>query len=189
MLSPVDKTHGIKYLGPDSFYRPEVYRYLTKIQKYKIAEHYTGLICLPELDLPGINGISLKQWIQKLSQEKTSENYQIAIISNWFGIIPLQIADIYPLSQHEGDPEIIENSNENRILFESIKEFLKFNSNLIKQIKILIPSEYNNEYNEKEQFNAGQHLINYLETVIITSFPESQIVKFTTIEELIQNLE
>ena len=186
-LSPVDKMRGIRYFGVDSFYRPEVYQYFQKIGKFQLFSEKHGIICLPELDLPGINGISLKQWIQTLQKETGTESKQILIISNWFGIVPLELAEIYPLSQHEGSPDYLENSPESRILKATMMAFLQNNSHLLESIQILVPTQFNNEYNELQPFESEFHLINYFKEFVSEEFPNTPIQVYTNIEDLLAN--
>ena len=96
-----------------------------------------------------------------ITKRDGNESKQILIISNWFGIVPLELAEIYPLSQHEGSPDYLENSPESRILKATMMAFLQNNSHLLESIQILVPTQFNNEYNELQPFESEFHLINY----------------------------
>lgn len=182
-ISPTDKVRGIKYLSAQSFYRPEVYRYHKKLSSLAIKTDKQGIICIPELDLPGLNAISLQQWLQKISKLEKYSLYQVMIVSNLFGFIPLEIADIYPLSQHEGSPCIRAHDEETTILWNSILRLLQKNMHIVKDVLIFIPKEYNDEYNEKRPFNSNNHLIGHLQARLKQEFPTINIEMVSEIDE------
>jgi len=97
--SPVTKRTAFFYLGPDSLKRPDVTRHLGRLKE--IASGKT-LVLLPDVEKP----------YSKTYDTVSTPEYHICIASPVFGVIPLEIEDVYPLGQHERpsklDPEQIE---------------------------------------------------------------------------------
>lgn len=91
---PLTKDSAFFYSGCESLLRPEVTRHRERLDRLK-TEGRT-LVLLPETQKPfskalGING---------------SREHLIAVVSKVFGIIPIEIEDIYPLNQHEAPSSI-----------------------------------------------------------------------------------
>lgn len=183
-LAPVDKTRGLKYLSEQSLYRPEVYRYLLKIPQYHFGSTKKGIICLPELDLPGINSATVRDWLKECRKHPKWSNYACAIISNFFGIMPLELSEMYPLSQHEGSPELEPMTEQTKYLLEPSMQCLKANPQIIENVYIFIPKEYSNEFQVTVKFKPEKHLINSL----ITQLKQDPKVNIHTFNDLTQLL-
>jgi 7-cyano-7-deazaguanine tRNA-ribosyltransferase len=88
-FDPLTKRSAFFYSGCESLLRPEVTRHHPRLRRLN-TEGRT-LVLLPETTKPfskalGING---------------SEEYHVAVLSRVFGIIPVEVDEIYPLNQHE----------------------------------------------------------------------------------------
>jgi 7-cyano-7-deazaguanine tRNA-ribosyltransferase len=98
--TPSSKNHGIFFFGRDSTYRPEVVRYRKKIiEDYKPPKNFKRMLLLPtSSNKPFIRNRLIKYLIRNFESFK---DLQICIYSIPFGIIPLEISDMFPLSQTE----------------------------------------------------------------------------------------
>ena len=183
-LLNMNKTKGQKLLSPFSFYRPHLQHYRKKIENFKIIQAKTILLCLPELDLPSDKGVSFKVWKEKIKSNMQYEKIQTVIISNSLSVIPIELAEIYPAGQREGNINIEHKKQERSLLLNTFRKFLSRNKNQFKTIKILIPESYVNEYRIQEQFFPKIHLVNYIECVISDHFPGIKTSVIQTLEDL-----
>jgi len=88
-FDPVTKNSAFFYSGPESLRRPEVLRHLKRLNEIKFRAE--KLVLLPEAEKP----------YAKTYDIESSEEYHVCIASPVFGIIPLEIEEVYPLIQHE----------------------------------------------------------------------------------------
>lgn len=87
-LEPVTKKSAFFYTGSEALLRPEVRRHIKKLKRLKINKK---LVLLPEVEKP----------YSKTYGMMSTEEYHICIASKVFGVIPLEIEEVYPLTQHE----------------------------------------------------------------------------------------
>lgn len=99
---PIVKKSGFFYGGPESLLRPEVKRYEQKIiDTYSPPPELDILLLFPDLE-DTFNTSSLFQECSEMVQELLQKDrIHICIYSPIFGIIPEELKEIYPLSQHE----------------------------------------------------------------------------------------
>ncbi|MDP6459532.1 MAG: tRNA-guanine transglycosylase, partial [Candidatus Hydrothermarchaeota archaeon] len=88
-FNPLTKRSAFFYSGCESLLRPEVIRHHSRLKRLK-TEGRT-MVLVPETMKPfskalGING---------------SKEHQVTVLSKVFGIIPIDVEDVYPLNQHE----------------------------------------------------------------------------------------
>ncbi len=181
----LNKFRGQKYLSSHSFHRAHNRRFRNKILDFFIPEYRDILVILPELDLPSKTGKSINKWLRNLKSSILYTNMQVGIISNLMGLIPLELAEIYPAGQHEGTSDIFENGSEKQLLLKDFQIFIQNNQNKLKSINILIPEYFTNEYGEEEKFYPKSHIISYLYQFIIKNLPSIKINIYASIEELI----
>lgn len=86
---PLTKSSAFFYSGCESLLRPEVKRHVKRLARLTPGDKV--LVLLPEAEKPywrtyGIQG---------------SRKHHLCVVSPVFGVIPLEIEDMYPLSQHE----------------------------------------------------------------------------------------
>lgn len=94
-FGPVTKKSAFFYSGPESLQRPEVKRHLERLKEIELRGD--KLLLLPEAERP---------YSKTYGTNSTSE-YHICVASPIFGVIPLEVEDVYPLGQHEG-PRTVE---------------------------------------------------------------------------------
>lgn len=183
-LLNMNKFKGQKLLSSFSFYRPHLQYFRKRIANFKIIPQKSILLCIPELDLPSDKGVSFKVWRKDIKSNSQYKKIQVVIISNSLSVIPIELAEIYPAGQHEGNINIENKKKEKSILLITFRKFLSININQFDIIKILIPNIFVNEYKVQQQFFPKTHLINYIEDVITEHFPNLKISVIGTLEEL-----
>jgi 7-cyano-7-deazaguanine tRNA-ribosyltransferase len=91
----VTKKSAFFYSGIESLKRPEVLRHLRRLKGIKFKAK--TLVLLPDAKKP----------YSKTYGVSSGKEYHICVVSPVFGIIPLEVEEVYPLNQHEG-PKVIE---------------------------------------------------------------------------------
>ncbi|MFW9937860.1 MAG: tRNA guanosine(15) transglycosylase TgtA [Candidatus Thorarchaeota archaeon] len=147
------KNHGRLYSSSESFNRPLIYRYLNRISNdYRCPEGIKYLLILPELDVKGKNSPTFNHWMDFLDENKQVNRKQIHVVffSLPYGIIPLELAETFPMGQYESitplDPSSCRNSLKNTEFF-----LKKYSKEYIKGA-LLIPKSYINQFGEVEEF-------------------------------------
>jgi 7-cyano-7-deazaguanine tRNA-ribosyltransferase len=92
-VAPVTKRSAFFYTGPDSLKRPEVKRHLGRLER---IGHGETLVLLPDAKKP----------YSKTYGTASTPEHHVCIASPVFGIIPLEVEDVYPLTQHERPSEL-----------------------------------------------------------------------------------
>jgi 7-cyano-7-deazaguanine tRNA-ribosyltransferase len=85
---PVTKNSAFFYSGPESLQRPEVRRHMERLTW--IQERGRTLVLLPDSRKPYSHHYGTF----------SNRDYHICVLSPVFGIVPTEIDDVYPLSQH-----------------------------------------------------------------------------------------
>ena len=145
------KTHGRLFSSIESSFRPIFYRYKKKLElNYQPSIKARFLILLPDLDARGKNSPTIKRWVEEINSYGNFENEVISIcfVSPFFGLIPIELAEIYPLGQHER----LELTTPTDIAFEIIESFFTKHLNQFKLIGILLPEVFINQFNEETVF-------------------------------------
>jgi len=89
-LEPVTKPRAFFYTGAESLLRPAVRRHLERLGNIELRGR--ELVLLQEAEKPFSRSYRLS----------SSRRYHICVVSQVFGIIPLEVEESYPLMQHEG---------------------------------------------------------------------------------------
>jgi 7-cyano-7-deazaguanine tRNA-ribosyltransferase len=145
------KIHGRLFSSIESSFRPIFYRYKKVLEEYyKKSSNSRFLILLPELDARGENSPTIKQWVKVIKSSSYFEKdfIEICFISPFFGIIPSEFSEIYPLGQHEH----LDLNHFTDIAFEIIEMFFKMNFKQYELIGILLPKKVLNQFNEEIDF-------------------------------------
>ena len=103
--TPVTKKSGLFYLGHLDLTRPEVIRHRRKIMKnYSPPERAKILVLLPQTREKPFHKAREQKRFRKLIEEKLGERAEKLHVCTYavpFGVVPNEIDEIYPLSQHE----------------------------------------------------------------------------------------
>lgn len=181
------KNHGRIYTSQESFHRPLFYRYITKIKNnYRVPKKTKFLIILPELDVRGDNSPSIKKWLEKINKNQLipREYLHISFISDFYGIIPLELNKTFPLGQYESFDFFKNNNFSDNIIIEKVEKFFKYHSKDYKKCGILVPINFINQFNEIVEFNKKKFLIKVVD--ILKSKYNLNISIFNDLTSLIQ---
>ncbi len=104
--SPITKRSGLFFYGNLSLIRPEVFRHRRRlVKRYRPPKDAFILILIQEFtSCPAkrvTNYNEIKKFVKKKFGEKIAKVVHICLYSPPFGIIPVEIKGIYPLSQFE----------------------------------------------------------------------------------------
>lgn len=149
------KSHGRLYANPESSNRPLIFRYEQRIKNnYRVPKNAKYLLILPELDVKGKKSPSFRQWLDLINnyQINIRTNIHIVLNSTFYGIIPYELIDTFPMGQSES----ISPQNENDLIYnKSIKRsmlYLNLFSKNYEKCGILIPEDFLNQFGEVEAF-------------------------------------
>lgn len=101
---PSSKKSAFFYSGPESLARPEIKRHLDKVER---LTKKSNLVLIPRSRKPYSKNIrEFGEFYMKASEEvqnmdKVWDDVQIAVVDVPFGVIPLEIDEVYPLAQNE----------------------------------------------------------------------------------------
>ena len=137
---PRSKKSAFFYTGPESLCRPEVLRHMQKLREMPKKR---DLVILPPTRKPYSKFISGKLgefYIYGAEQEIDLENTDFMVLDVPFGLIPLEIDEVYPLSQNDAPKTRDVDSIE--FLEDFISEFVEYydqvliHSRIIKDLEI-----------------------------------------------------
>ncbi|MHA1106789.1 MAG: tRNA guanosine(15) transglycosylase TgtA [Promethearchaeota archaeon] len=168
------KNHGRLYSSVESVNRPLFRRYTNKLDtNYRVPKEVKFLIILPELDVKGVYSPQIQKWLGIINKNAIREKIHIILASSYYGVIPNELMESFPLGQHEGRMDQDHAYNALRIT----KFFFEKNHDHYDKIAILIPNEYLNELNEKAEisknnviFNIKDYLTNKFKEKVSTFF-------------------
>ncbi|NVM55889.1 MAG: tRNA guanosine(15) transglycosylase TgtA [Candidatus Helarchaeota archaeon] len=178
---PITKKSGFFYGGPESLLRPEVKRHEKKLDEiYTPPPNAQFLLLIPDLDIRFENSTQFQKWSEIINQNPHRNLIHICLYSPIFGIIPEELKDIYPLTQHEY-PKIfdIHMTLHSKTVFQ---KFLKKHQSVYKKIYIFRPKTYYDTNGNKKD------LISHSIDEIIKDF-EKKFIIFNSIEQLKKELD
>lgn len=171
------KSRGRLYTSQYDIYRPLLKRHENSMLKdYRAPKEAKFLIILPEYDTRPKSSPSIIEWLNFLNKNKivSRKLLHILIFSSFYGLIPLELDDTYPLSQHESflptkdDFLLMHNS-----ILKSMVDFDRYYKDYI-SCGILIPSYVLNQYNEEIYF-PKDHFIHKLYEHLNSKYPKKII--------------
>lgn len=181
------KKHGRLYASSLSCNRPLIHRYEEKLNRnYRIPKGVKYLIILPELEMKGINSPSIRIWLEKIDNNVIipRENLHISFYSEFYGLIPLELSNTFPMGQYEA----IKSSNYNDIVYKNsllkIENFFKLFSMNYQKCGVLIPGKYINQYGEFIEFSKKNPINNVYS--MLKSKIKLNVSAFDNIEDLLQ---
>ncbi|OWT32533.1 tRNA-guanine(15) transglycosylase [Methanobrevibacter sp. 87.7] len=132
VYDPRSKKSAFFYTGPESLKRPEIKRHLNKIRK---MPKKSNLILLPPTRKPYSKNISGKLgrfYVYDKEEDIDLDDCDFMVLDVPFGLIPLDIDEVYPLSQNESPK--IKDTDAINFIKDCLNEFSKYyNSVLIHQ--------------------------------------------------------
>ncbi|WXG42722.1 MAG: tRNA guanosine(15) transglycosylase TgtA [Promethearchaeati archaeon SRVP18_Atabeyarchaeia-1] len=125
--SPMVKPHAIFYAGPESLLRPEVTRHLMKMNRISAPLGTEILVILPEPDKKPFSKSKQQRKYRRIIREALGrgqlEKIHICTVSKFFGLIPMELDETYPLAQHEAPrtPDL----ESRKMISHSIKSYVR----------------------------------------------------------------
>jgi 7-cyano-7-deazaguanine tRNA-ribosyltransferase len=148
------KNHGRLLASIESIQRPLLKRYKQRIKKrYRIPNSTRYLIILPELDIRGKKSPSTKKWLNQINNCTIPRDMiHILFFSKFFGLIPIELINTYPMGQHESIS--LNFFDKEEYMDEYVEIFISvINSyRLSKKIAYLYPKSFINQFYEEEKF-------------------------------------
>ncbi len=99
------KKSGLFYFSSLGLMRPEIVRYRKRLEKrYRPPEKARVLVLLPQTSKkPFHKAKALRNLCKKIRQEFPEEHdlFHVCVYAAPFGVVPMELDEIYPLSQHE----------------------------------------------------------------------------------------
>ncbi len=138
---PASKNSAFFYSGPESLARPEIQRHLSRIGRIPPK---SNLLLLPRsrkpysknLHLEGVKFYSKHIKGESLfNTENLWDDLQIAVVDVPFGVIPLEIDEVYPLAQNEAP--IITDEDSKKFVKEELEKYMNKFDNVIISAKVL----------------------------------------------------
>ncbi|MFX1393092.1 MAG: tRNA guanosine(15) transglycosylase TgtA [Promethearchaeota archaeon] len=180
------KNHGRLFASKESINRPIIYRYERKLKTtYRVPIEAKYLIILPELDLKSKTSPTIKKWLHIINKTTIIPRkfLHVVFITEFYGIIPLELSETFPLGQYES----ITSSGKNDLIYEnSLKKteiFLNLFSSHYKKCGVLIPNKFINQFGEEVDFSTNNP-IHGLSDVLKSKF-DSNFSIFNNLEDLI----
>ncbi|MBY8983791.1 MAG: tRNA guanosine(15) transglycosylase TgtA [Candidatus Lokiarchaeota archaeon] len=158
----VYKPKGRLYSSPESIHRPLLHRYDLRIKNnYRVPSEAKYLILLPELDVKGSQSPSIKSWLEEIENNAIipRESLHIAFISDFFGILPLDLSSTFPMGQYESISRLTSNNKIYNKFAQRVENFFKFHGNHYTKCSILTPDRYINQFNEEIEYSKKETII------------------------------
>ena len=159
----VYKPHGRLFSSPESTNRVLLQRYDLKIESnYRVPPEAKFLIILPELDVKSYQSPTIKSWLEDIENNTIipREFLHVVYISDFFGIIPLDLSFTFPMGQFES----INNLDALNIIYQNVSQrienFFKFHGKHYDKCGILTPDQYINHFNEETEYSKTKIIIN-----------------------------
>ena len=147
---------GLNFSSITSLWRPEVYRHTKRLDERYAPPSKEVLLLLPETREKPYTRFGPISFIYELIKERNLP-YHLVIYSPIFGIVPIELSEVYPLSQYNssillrGDPEGIAAENlakylerfsscYKKVILIEDSELVKIPSGRIESLKLKIPS-------------------------------------------------
>jgi len=160
------KSHGRLYASPESLNRPLLHRYDFKLRNnYRVPQEARFLILLPELDVKGYQSPSVRRWMEEIDNNTIIPRnlLHVAFISDFFGVIPLELSSSFPMGQCELIDALEDNNEVYRNIKQKLETFFKLYSQHYNQCGVLIPEKYINQFNEETAYSKKDIIISLFE--------------------------
>ncbi|MHA2282933.1 MAG: tRNA guanosine(15) transglycosylase TgtA [Promethearchaeota archaeon] len=158
----VYKPKGRLFSSPESKFRPLLHRYDLRIKNnYRVPPEVKFLILLPELDVKGYQSPSIKRWLEEIETNTiiSREFLHIGFISDFFGILPVDLNSTFPMGQFESINQVQTNDIIYQKLAQRIENFFNFHEKHYDKCGILIPDKFINQFNEESEYSKKKAII------------------------------
>ena len=162
------KSHGRLYASPERSNRPLLYRYDLRIKNnYRVPLEAKFLILLPELDVKGYKSPSIKRWMDEIDNNTIiSRNLlHIGFISEFFGIIPLELSSTFPMGQYESMDSVGNKDKLYENMEQKIETFFKIYGQYYNKCGVFIPEKFVNQFNEEIEYTKKDIITDLFESI------------------------
>ncbi len=180
------KNHGRLFASSESINRPIFHRYEKKLKiHYRVPNEAKYLVILPELDVKGVTSPTIKKWLDIINNNTIIPRkfLHIVFITEFYGIIPLELSETFPLGQYES----ISSTGKNDLIYEnSLKKseiFIDLFSKYYKKCGVLIPEKIFNQFEEYVDFSINNPIYGLIP--IIKSKFDLNFSVFNNLKELL----
>jgi 7-cyano-7-deazaguanine tRNA-ribosyltransferase len=178
----VYKPKGRLFSSPESIHRPLLHRYDLRMKNsYRVPSEAKFLILLPELDVKGYQSPSIKNWLEEIETNTIipRQLLHVAFVSDFFGIIPLDLNSTFPMGQFESINQVQTNDIIYQKLAQRIENFFNFHGKRYVKCGILTPDKYINQFNEETEYSRKNAVVNIFDK-LKSKFP----LKFSIFEDI-----
>ncbi len=141
--SPVTKKRALFITSQWSVFQPEIIRHQTRMTIYSPPRKLENLIIISApKKRPYHKAIEFERFKNQYSKTKVSNSilFDVLFLSPYFGLIPLEITNVYPIAQNEIPGSVlIENQSK---LLEQLREYLLRNSQYTNIFAIFALTDY-----------------------------------------------
>ncbi len=182
------KPHGRLFTSRESRVRPLFYRHEQRMRhRYCPPSGVKYLIILPELDMNVLNTPALARGIEDIKNNTIVpiEELHVAFLSYFFGLLPLELIETFPLGQHESfisvtSPDVpIEPE-----FFQSCNNYLNQFHACYEKAALWIPSWYYGAYNERIELGENALIAKF--SLLMKSYFKSRFGSFKTLKEILE---
>lgn len=155
-FDPAYKKSAFFYSGPESLNRPEIYRHMKRLNRLPKKDRLVLLppfkkpyskniknILLNNPEIENINDLVGELYkIQNSSDAELNDSVQVAVLDYPFGIIPLEVDEVYPLAQNEAPSCLDEDSK--KFIQNTLRNYMENFSEIIISEKVI--KKFNLDY-------------------------------------------
>lgn len=123
--TPVFKQRALLFVSPEDQWRPEVIRHRRRLlTDVRVPSDKEVLLITPELESKPLYETRLYKRLKNLLKDDIMKKLELCLLSKPIGLIPLEISDVYPLSQHLGSKNV---EYDVKALIGHVVDFVKIN--------------------------------------------------------------
>ncbi|WP_321421855.1 tRNA guanosine(15) transglycosylase TgtA [uncultured Methanobacterium sp.] len=154
---PPYKKSAFFYTGPESLHRPEVYRHLKKIKQIPPKK---SVLLLPRSSKPYSERLyDIPERFYRVIPQQESvdqlEDIQVTVVDVPFGVIPLELDQVYPLAQNESPDSYDEDSL--KMVRNILSDYLEGFDQIILSEEVVETFSLSNKY-QMEEYHFTQPL-------------------------------
>ena len=145
-----------------------LHRYESKLRKnYRVPQEVKFLILLPVLDVKGYKSPSVESWMGKINNNTIIPRkfLHVAFVSEFFGIVPLELSSSFPMGQYESIDTLEVNNKLYRNVEQKLETFFKLYGQHYNKCGVLIPEKFMNQFNEETDFTKKDIIISLFKKI------------------------
>ena len=124
--TPSFKSRGAFFFTSPDHFHPDSIRHTVRLRNVTIPKKRRIMIVIPEDNVKPFYSSPIYTTLTELLGDYL-ENVQFFFLSSPFGLVPVEVSDIYPLSQYESSPSFIADPQVSKDLIDRTVSFLEKN--------------------------------------------------------------